>query len=114
MTAVSLAGKPFYFCYPVFTYRVFSNDRDQFKKRYDIDYVRITSGTFMGEFIEANNVHEDVWHRKTLRPLTQILIPEVEFRRQPKANEPDRLSIKKTRDNIIHLVEKKSKDDSNK
>ena len=68
----------------------------------------------MGEFIEANNVHEDVWHRKTLRPLTQILIPEVEFRRQPKANEPDRLSIKKTRDNIIHLVEKKSKDDSNK
>ena len=68
----------------------------------------------MGEFTEANNVHEDVWHRKTLKPLTQILIPEVEFRRQPKPNEPDRLSIKKTRDNIIHLVEKKSKDDSNK
>ena len=32
-------GKPFYYCYPVLTYRVFSNDRDQLKKRYDIDYV---------------------------------------------------------------------------
>ena len=62
----------------------------------------------MGEFIEANNVHEDVCYRKTLNPLTQILIPEVEFHRPPKANESDRLSIKKTRDTTIHLVEKKS------
>ena len=73
----------------VLTYRVFSNDRDQLKKRYDIDYVRLTSGLFMGEFIEANNVHEDVCYRKTLKPLTQILIPEVEFHRPPKANESE-------------------------
>ena len=65
----------------------------------------------MGEFIEANNVHEDVWYRKTRKPLAQILIPEVEFHRPPKANESDRLSIKKTRDTTIHLVEKKSSDD---
>ena len=32
MTAVSLMGKPFYFCYSVLKYRVFSNDRDQLKK----------------------------------------------------------------------------------
>ncbi|CAH3013795.1 unnamed protein product [Porites evermanni] len=63
----------------VLTYRVFSNDRDQLKKRYDIDYVRLTSSIFMGEFIEANNVHEDAWKRKARKPLTQILIPEVEF-----------------------------------
>ena len=30
----------------------------------------------------------------------------------PKANESDRLSLKKTRDTTIHLVEKKSSDDS--
>ena len=66
----------------------------------------------MGEFIEANNVHEDVCYRKTLKPLTQILIPEVEFHRPPKANESKLLSIKKTRDTTIHLVEKKSSDDS--
>ena len=56
-------GKALYFCYPVPTYRVFSNDRDQLKKRYDIDYVRLTSGIFIGEFIEANNVHEDACNR---------------------------------------------------
>ena len=61
----------------------------------------------MGEFIETNNVHEDLCYRKTLKPLTQILIPEVEFHRPPKANESDQLSIKKTRDGTIHLTEKK-------
>ena len=66
----------------------------------------------MGEFIEANNVHEDVCYQKKLKPLTQILIPEVEFHRPPKANESDRLSLKKTRGTTIHLVEKKSSDDS--
>ena len=93
------------------TYRVFSDDRDQLTKRYDMDYVRLTSGIFMGEFIEANNVHEDACNRKTLKPLTQILIPEVKFHRRPKANESDRPSVKKTRDTTIHLVEKKSSDD---
>ena len=67
--------KSFYFCYPVFTYR------DQL--------VRLTSGIFMGEFIEANNVHEDVCYRKTRKQLAKILIPEVKFHRQPKANESD-------------------------
>ena len=66
----------------------------------------------MGEFIEGNNVHEDLCYQKKLKLLTKILIPEVEFHRPPKANEADRLSIKKTRDNTIHLVEKKSSDDS--
>ena len=65
----------------------------------------------MGEFIEANNVHEDLCYRKTLKPFTQIYIPEVEFHRPPKANESDQLSIKKTRDTTIHLIEKKSSDD---
>ena len=90
--------KSFYFCYSVVTYR------DQL--------VRLTSGIFMGESIEANNVHEDVCYRKTRKPLAQILIPEVEFHRPPKANESEWLSIKKTRDTTIHLVEKKSSDDS--
>ena len=89
VTAVSLAGKPFYFYYPALTYRVFSNDRNQLKKRYDIDYARLTSGIFMREFIETNNVHEDLCYRKTLKPLTQILIPEEEFHRPPKANESE-------------------------
>ena len=66
----------------------------------------------MAEFIGANNVHEDVCYRKTRKPLAQILIPEVEFHRPPKANESDWLSIKKTRDTTIHLVEKKSSDDT--
>ena len=66
----------------------------------------------MGEFIEANSVREDVCYRKTRKPFAQILIPEVEFHRPPKANESDQLSIKKTRDGTIHLIEKKSSDDS--
>ena len=66
----------------------------------------------MGELIEANNVHEDSCYRKTLKPLTQILIHEVEFHRPPKANVSDQPSIKKTRDTTIHLIEKKSSDDS--
>ena len=49
---------------------------------------------------------------KTLKPLTQILIPEVEFHRPPKANVSDQLSIKKTQDTTLHLIEKKSSDDS--
>ena len=61
-----------------------------------------------GRILEATNVHKDVCNRKTLNPFTQILIPEVEFHQPPKANESDRLSIKKTRETIIHLVEKKS------
>ena len=52
MTAVSLGEKAFYFCYPVLRYRVFSNDRDQLTKRYDIDHVRLTSGIFMEEFLK--------------------------------------------------------------
>ena len=36
----------------------------------------------------------------------------MEFPRPPKVTESDRLSIKKTRDTTIHLVEKKSSDDS--
>ena len=39
-------------------------------------------------------------------------MPQVEFHRPPKANDSDRVSIKKTRDTTIHLVEKKSSDDS--
>ena len=42
-----------------------------------------------GRILEANNVHKDVCNRKTLKPLTQILIPEVEFHRPPKANESE-------------------------
>ena len=89
--AVSLTEKPFYFCYPVLTYRVFSNDRDQLKDRYDIVYVPLTSGIFMREFIKANIVLEDTCNRKMLKPWTQIWIPEVEFHRPPKANESDQL-----------------------
>ena len=65
-----------------------------------------------GRILDANNVHKHVCNRKTLKPLTQILIPEVEFHQPPKANESDRLSIKKTRDTTIHLIEKKSSNDS--
>ena len=43
----------------------------------------------MGEFIEANNVHEDVCYRKTRKQLAKILIREVEFHRPPKANQSD-------------------------
>ena len=67
---------------------------------------------FMGEFIRANNVHENVCNRKTLKPLTQTLIPEVKFHRPLKVNQSDLLSVKKTRDTTINLVEKKSSDDS--
>ena len=35
----------------------------------------------------------------------------MEFHRPPRANDSDRLSIKKTRDTTIHLVEKKRSDD---
>ena len=66
----------------------------------------------MGEFIEANNVHEDVCYRKTLEPLTQILIPELGFHHHQRLKISDRLRIKKTRDTTIYLVEKKSSDDS--
>ena len=60
-----------------------------------------------GRILEANSVPEDVCNRKTL---TQIWLPEVEFHGPPKANESDRLSIKKTRDTTIHLVEKEGSD----
>ena len=61
-------------------------------------------------FIKVNIVLEDVCNWKMLKPLTQILIPEVEFHLPPKANESDHLSVKKTWDTTIHLVEKKSID----
>ena len=62
--------------------------------------------------LEANNVHEPVCNRKTLKQLIQILIPEVEFHRPRKTNESPRLSIKKTRDASIniHLVEQERTD----
>ena len=46
------------------------------------------------------------------KTLTQIWLPEAEFHGLPKANKSDRLSIKKTRDTTIHLVEKEISDDS--
>ena len=59
---------------------------------------------------EENSDHETVCNRKTPKQLIQILIPEVEFHRRPKANESDPKSIKKTRNAANHLVEKKSID----
>ena len=61
-------------------------------------------------FLGANNVHETVCNRKTLNQLIQNL-PEEEFHRPPKATRSDRLSIKRTHDAAIHLVQKKSTDD---
>ena len=91
VTAVSLAGKPFYFCYPVLTYRISATTEMNLRKGMLLTMSKLYySGIFMGEFLK---VHEDVCNRKTLKPLTQILIPEVEFHRPPKANESDRLSI---------------------
>ena len=54
---------------------------------------------------EENSDHETVCNRKTPKQLIQILIPEVEFHRPPKANESDPKSIKKTRNAANHLVE---------
>ena len=49
------------------------------------------------------NVNEPICNQKTLKQLIQ-------FHRPPKANELDRLSIKKTQDPVIRLVKKKSTD----
>ena len=110
VTAVSLAGKFFYFCYPVLTYRVSAIKEISLRKGMILTMSDLQRHIH-GRILEANNVYKDVCNRKTLKPLTQILIPEVEFHRPPKANESDRLSIKKTRDTTIHLVEKKSSND---
>ena len=90
--------------------RVFSNGRDQLKRRHDIDYVRFTSGIPVPDgILEANKVHETVRYaiEKHFQQLLQILIPEVEFHRPPKVTESDRLRIKKTHDAAIHEVETK-------
>ena len=36
---------------------------------------------------QTMSMHADVCYRKTLKPLSQTLIPEVEFHRPPKAKE---------------------------
>lgn len=61
--------------------------------------------------MKANNVENHSCSRKWLKQLIQKEIPNVEFHRSPKANESERISIKRTRDSAIHLTETTMADD---
>lgn len=50
------------------------------------------------EILKANEVSKGaVCNRKTVKALLQSEIPDVEFHRPKRANEPDRVSVKQTR-----------------
>ena len=91
----------------------FSNDRDQYLRDGTILTMSDLQVAYPWQCSWSKQSPWDrtVCNRKTLKQLIQILIPEVEFHRPPKVDESDRLSIKKTHDAAIHLVEKKSTDD---
>ena len=58
------------------------------------------------EILKANEVSKcAVCNRKTVKALLQSEIPDVEFHRLKRANEPDRVSVKQTRDDAIRLKE---------
>ncbi|KAJ7358932.1 hypothetical protein OS493_020773 [Desmophyllum pertusum] len=52
----------------------------------------------------AHDVPKDV-SRRSLKTLLQSEIPDIEFHKPKKVNEPDRISIKDTRDAAIQIVE---------
>ncbi|KAJ7394878.1 hypothetical protein OS493_000713 [Desmophyllum pertusum] len=57
-----------------------------------------------GQAKERHGVPKDV-SRRSLKTLLQSEIPDIEFHKPKKVNEPDRISIKDTRDAAIQIVE---------
>ena len=53
----------------------------------------------------ANDAFNTAQSRKTIKLLLQSEIPDIEFHKPRKVNEPERASIKKTRDEAIQLSE---------
>lgn len=64
------------------------------------------------EIRKANNVKMTECSRRTVKRILEDEIPEVEFHRAKRVNEPDRVSIKKTRDVAIQLTEEAGDNDS--
>lgn len=52
-------------------------------------------------FLEENNVPDASCKRKVLKQLLQKEIPDTEFHKPKRVNEPERVSAKKTRDEAI-------------
>ena len=64
------------------------------------------------EIRKANNVKMMECSRRTVKRILEDEIPKVEFHRAKRVNEPDRVSIKKTRDVAIQLTEEAGDSDS--
>lgn len=60
--------------------------------------------TIYDGILGAHGVPKDV-SRRSLKTLLQSEIPDIEFHKPKKVNEPDRISIKDTRDAAIQIVE---------
>lgn len=64
--------------------------------------------------MEANNVDNPKYPRRSLKQLLICEIPDIEFHTPKRVNEPERVSIKKTRDAAIQMAEEQPIDtDSN-
>ena len=61
--------------------------------------------TAFENILDANNVSDAACSRKALKQLLLSEIPEIEFHKAKRVNESDRVSMKKTRDAAIQLVE---------
>ena len=57
------------------------------------------------QFLQENDAHATTSSRKSLKVLLQSEIPDIEFHKPMRVNEPERISIKQTRDVAIQLTE---------
>lgn len=59
----------------------------------------------MEEALTENEASETTCSRKKLKSLLESVIPDIEFHKPKRRNEPERVSVKETRDEAIHLAE---------
>lgn len=57
------------------------------------------------QMLKANDCFTTTCNRKALKLILQSEIPDIEFHRAKRVNESERVSIKRTRDEAIHLTE---------
>ncbi|EDO31466.1 predicted protein [Nematostella vectensis] len=63
------------------------------------------------EILHANNVPDSNVHRKSLKQLLKDEIPDVDFHRPKRVNEPERVSVKIGRDQAIQIAEEQNEID---
>ncbi|XP_048583519.1 uncharacterized protein LOC5522137 [Nematostella vectensis] len=71
----------------------------------------IASNAAYKGILHANNVPDSNVHRKSLKQLLKDKIPDVDFHRPKRVNEPERVSVKIGRDQAIQIAEEQNEID---